>query len=202
MSRAVVTNRAPPWSRPVVRRGATLFVCHLHPTWPHPTASRTRPRATSPHASWDTPPVRPTTPLSLAHPQLPPPPPLLVVVLNVAQGLEAGVAATAAAMLLLPLAVPAPASPLSSLQPLLELSPRALPLLLLLPMVLLTWLTVELCVDIIFLAYACTMAIACPQSSQRRRAVASRTRTLKAADYNTRQHTLGATRGSSRFDPG
>ena len=121
-----------------------------------------------------------------------------MVVLNVAQGLEAGVAATAAAMLLLPLAVPAPASPLSSLQPLLELSPRALPLLLL-PMV---WLTVELCVDIIFLAYACTMAIACPQSSQRRRAVASRTRTLKAADYNTRQHTLGATRGSSRFDPG
>ena len=66
MSRAVVTNRAPPWSRPVVRRGATLFVCHLHPTWPHPTASRTRPRATSPHASWDTPPVRPTTPLSPA----------------------------------------------------------------------------------------------------------------------------------------
>jgi hypothetical protein len=126
----------------------------------------------------------------------------LVAVLNVAQGLEAGVAATAAATLRLPLAVPAPASPLSSLQPLLELSPRALPLLLLLPMVLLTWLTVELCVDIIFLAYACAKAIACPQSLQRRRAVASRTRTLKAADDNTRQHTLGATCGSSRFDPG
>ena len=119
------------------------------------------------------------------------------------QGLEAGVAATAAAMLLLPLAVPAPASPLSSLQPLLELSPRTLPLLLLLlPMVLLTWLTVELCVDSISLAYACAKAIACPQSLQRRRAVASRTRTLKAADGNTRQHTLGATCGTSRFDRG
>jgi hypothetical protein len=90
-------------------------------------------------------------------------------------------------MLLLPLAVPAPASPLSSLQPLLELSPRALPLLLLLPMVLLTWLTVELCVDIISLAYACTMAIACPQSSQRRRAVASRTRTLKGNTHSAQR---------------